>query len=111
MAERNVNVTESPQDENRRNDKERAGCDSAPRFVEKPSYIDSELLRFRAGQQHAKIQGVKKMRFADPFLFFHQLGVHHRDLPARSAEGDESKLEPKSQRFGEIGSGLPSGMV
>src|SRR5436853_366193 len=61
--------------------------------------INRELLRFRPGQQHAKIQRVEKMRFADPLLFLHDLSVHHRDLAGRSAKGNKAKLEPKAEGF------------
>src|SRR5450631_4615187 len=47
-----VNETEHPKHKHRRNDKESASYDAAPRFVQKPADIDRELLRFRAGEQN-----------------------------------------------------------
>src|SRR5947208_3564 len=79
--------------------KERARHDAATRLVQKPADINSELLCFRSGQQHAKIQGVEKMRFADPLLFLDNLRVHHRDLAGRPAKGNKAKLEPKAEGF------------
>ena len=67
--------------------------------MQKPADINSELLCFRSGQQHAKIQGVEKMRFADPLLFLDNLRVHHRDLAGRPAKGNKAKLEPKAEGF------------
>jgi len=46
---------------------------------------------------------VQKSRLAEPLAFFHQFGVHDGDLAGRPAEADESELEPKAQRFYEIG--------
>jgi hypothetical protein len=40
------------------------------------------------------------INFDDPFLFFDQLGLHDRDLPGGSAEGNEAKLQPEAKRFG-----------
>ena len=44
-----------------------------------------------------KFSAWKKLRLADPLFLFDQLGVHHRDLSARSAERDEAQLEPESE--------------
>ena len=61
-----VNETQSPQNEHRRDDKERAGHNAAPGFVQKPAAVDGELLRLGSGQEHAKIQRMQKARLADP---------------------------------------------
>jgi uncharacterized protein (TIGR00645 family) len=46
---------------------------------------------------------VEKTPLADPFLFLDQLRVHDRDLAGRSAEADESQLQPKTQGFAKRG--------
>ena len=99
VAISHVNVAKRPQDENRRKDEQRPGDNAAPDFVKKPSEVNGELLCLGSGEQHAKIQSMKKSRLVDPFLLFDQLSVHHCDLSARSAEGYEAKLQPKSKRF------------
>jgi hypothetical protein len=42
---------------------------------------------------------MEELLVADPFLLLDQLGMHDRDLPARSAEGYEAELQPKSKGF------------
>ena len=37
-----------------------AGDNAAPRLVQQPADVNGQLLRFRAGKQHAKIQRVEK---------------------------------------------------
>src|SRR4030095_10433523 len=82
-------------------DKRAAACNAPSRFVPQPADVDGELMRFGAGKQHAKIQRVQKTCVVDPAFFLDQLGMHHRDLPTRSAEGYEAELQPKSKRLGE----------
>jgi len=57
-----------------------------------PADVDGELLRFRAGKQHAKIQRVQKACAVDPAFFLDQLGLHDRDLTSRSTERDEAEF-------------------
>ena len=99
VTERDINVTERPENKDGWNNKERARHDAAARLVQKPADVNGELLRFGAGQEHAEIQRMKKMRFADPLFLLHQLGVHHRDLAARSAERDKAEFQPEPERF------------
>src|SRR6266478_3298722 len=102
-----VDETQSPENKNRRYDKECAGDDAAPGFVKKPPDVDGELLRFRAGQQHAKVERVQKSRLADPSFPFDQLRLHNRDLAGRSAKADESELQPKAERSSKRWCNLP----
>ena len=67
--------------------------------MQKPADVDGELLRLRAGQQHAKIERVQKTGIVDPPFFLDQFGVHHGDLTAGSAKGNKAKLQPEPKRF------------
>ena len=87
-----INETECPKHKHRGKDKEGAGGDATPGSVQKPADVDRELRRFRAGQEHAKIQSVEKARLADPFFSLDQLCLHDRDLSGWSAETDEPEL-------------------
>src|SRR5207253_9289592 len=101
ISKRGVDVTQRPKNEDRWNNKERAGNDTAPNFVEEPADVDGELLRLRSRKEHAEIQRVQKARLADPFFLFDQLALHNRDLAGRSAERNESELQPKPEGFTE----------
>jgi hypothetical protein len=50
-------------------------------------------------QEHAEIQRVEEAALADPASLLHQLRLHDRDLPSRTAEADEAKLQPEAERF------------
>ena len=67
--------------------------------MQQPADVGRELGGLGTGQEHAVIQRVKESRLADPAPFFHQLGVHDRNLTGRSAEADEAKLQPEAQGF------------
>ncbi len=67
--------------------------------MQEPPNVDRELLRLRAGQQHAKIQRMKKTRLTDPAAFLDQLALHDGDLAGRTAEADKSQLQPEPKRF------------
>jgi hypothetical protein len=41
------------------------------------------------------------MVLGDPFLLFHEVLVHDRDLSGWAAEADEAELQPVSRRFAE----------
>ena len=56
----------------------------------KESEAARQLLCLRTRQKHAVVECMKEARFADPFLFFDQLGMHHCDLASRSAEADKA---------------------
>ena len=47
VAESCVNETQPPENENRRDNKERTGDDAAPGLVQEPADVDGKLLRFR----------------------------------------------------------------
>ena len=95
----NIEPAQNPQDDRRRQDKEHTSDDSAPGAMQNPADVDRQLLRFGAGQQHAEIQGVKKLRFRNPFPALDQFLVHDRDLTGGTAETDEAQLQPEAQRF------------
>ncbi len=103
VAPGDVDETERPENEYRRDHKERAGHDSARDAVEQPADVNRELLRLGPRQEHAKIQRVQKARLANPAAFLDQFGLHDRDLSRRPAEADESELEPKAERLRECG--------
>jgi hypothetical protein len=63
--------------------------------MQEPTNVDGKLLRFRAGQQHAVVQGVQKTFFVDPAPPFYQLAVHDRDLPGGAAKTYETELDQK----------------
>jgi hypothetical protein len=62
--------------------------------VQKPPYIDRQLLRLRPRKEHAEIEGLKKMVLVDPSFFLDQVLVHHRYLTCRTTETYESELKP-----------------
>jgi hypothetical protein len=55
-------------------------------FVQQPAKVGRELLRFRTGKQHAKVQGVEKTVVADPSPLLDQFRMHDGDLTCWSAE-------------------------
>jgi hypothetical protein len=95
-----IDETESPQEQRRRQHEQRARDHAAPRAMQQPPDVRRELLRFRTGQEHAVIQRVQKPRLADPASLLHQLRVHDRNLPGRPAEADQAELEPEAKRLG-----------
>src|SRR5260221_2224091 len=92
VSEGHIDIAEPPKNEDRRDDKESAGNNAAPRLVQKPTDIDCQLLSFRSGQKHAIIERMEEARFADPFLLLDQFGVHDRDLSSGPTKTDKSKL-------------------
>ena len=77
-----------------RQDEKRARNQTALGLVKQPSDIDRELLRLRAGQQHAEIQRMQKPVLADPFLLLDQNPVHDGNLPGRPPEAQRRDLGP-----------------
>ena len=68
--------------------------DAAPGAVHQPADVGGQLLRLRPRQQHAVVERVQVAVFRDPAPALDQLLMHHRDLPGRAAEADETQLEP-----------------
>ena len=64
-------------------------------------HVDSELLCFRPGKQHALVQRVEKAFLGNPPLSFDQFRMHDRNLASRPAEADESQLDPEMERLPE----------
>lgn len=87
-------------DEDGRDDEERAGDDASERAVHARADVDGELLRFRPGENHAKIEGAQELLLANPLLPLDEFAVHDGDLPGGAAEIDEAELEPESEGFG-----------
>src|SRR6185503_15483786 len=75
--------------------------EAAAHAVEQPAGVGRELLRLRAGQQHAEVERVQVARLVDPLLLVDQDAVHERDLAGGAAETEAADLEPDAQRFAE----------
>jgi hypothetical protein len=97
VAKAQVDPRQRDQDEQRGQHEQCAGHDAAPGAVHQPADVGGELLRLRAGQQHAVVQRMQEALLADPAPLLHQFGVHDRDLPGRPAEADEAELEPEPE--------------
>ena len=69
--------------------------------MQQPADVRRELLRFRAGQQHAVVQRVQESRLADPAPPLDQLAMHERDLAGRPAEAEPADLHPQPERLAE----------
>jgi len=98
-----VNKAQRPEDHDRREHEKCTGHDPSRCSVQEPADVNCELRRFRAGQEHAEVERVKKTGLPDPALFFHQLRLHDGDLPGRPAETDEPELEPETKGFPKTG--------
>ncbi len=95
--QRNIDPAQTPEDEDGREYEKNARGERPPRPMEKPADVGRKLLRLRAGQEHAEIQGVKEVVFGHPLLILHHFLVHHGDLTGRTAEADEPEFEPVTQ--------------
>ena len=82
-------------------DEQPAGDEAAARAVQQPADIGGELLRLRAGQQHAVVERVQEAALGDPALLLDQDAVHDRDLAGRPAEAQERDAQPDAERLGE----------
>ena len=66
---------------------EEPACEGAAAHpVHQPAQIGGELLRLRAGQDHAVVERVQKSRFADPASFVDDFAVHDGDLACRATK-------------------------
>ena len=86
------------QNEERRQDEQRAGDDPAPGAVHEPADVGGELLRLGTGQHHAVVEGVQEAALGDPVHALDQVVMHDRDLPRRSAEAYPAELPPVAKR-------------
>lgn len=101
VAEGHVQPGQPNQHEQRGQHEQRTGDDASPAAVHQPADIGCQLLRLRAGQHHAVIEGVQETFFADPAAAFDQFAVHDRNLAGRAAEADEAEFEPEAEGFPE----------
>ena len=62
--------------------------------VHQPPDVRRQLLRLRAGQDHAVVQRVQEPPLADPAAALDELAVHHGDLTSRAAEGVQPDMRP-----------------
>ncbi len=70
-------------------------------MVEQPADVGGELLRLRAGQEHAVVEGVQEPVLGNPAPALHELLMHDGNLPRGPPEADEAKLQPEGKRFAE----------
>ena len=75
---------------------------SAASAMEQPSAVGGQLLGFRAGQQHAELEGAFEVGVIQPAAAFDQLAVHEGDLADGAAEAEETDFEPDAERAQEI---------
>ena len=102
-----IDVTEEEEDKNGGKN-EQAPCNrTSSHPVQQPADVGRQLLRLRAGQNHAVVQGIEKPLIAHPFPLLHQFMVHDGNLSGRAAEVDETKLEPELERLGKGRMGCP----
>lgn len=73
--------------------------------VQPPANPRRQLLRLGTGEQVAEIERVEEILLGHPAPLLHQLAVHQRDLPGRSAEREEPDAGEGSEKFGERGGG------
>ena len=96
LAQREVGPGEDD-DQQERGQDEQGACDDPPgRAVEQPAEVGGELLRFRAGQQHAVVERVQETALGDPAPALDQFLVHQRDLAGWPAEPDAAELRPEA---------------
>ena len=101
VAVRHVHPRQRQQHEEARQHEQHAGHEPAAHLVQEPAEVDRELLRLRAGQQHAEVQSVQEPAVRDPATALHDLLVHDRDLAGGTAEVDEPELHPEARGFTE----------
>jgi hypothetical protein len=77
--------------------------------MQQPADVDRQLRRLGARQQHAVVERVQEARVADPASLLHQLAMHQRDLPGRSAEAQQPDPRPDPGGLAQGGLGLDDG--
>ena len=101
VAERHVHRRQGEQRDNAGEDEQDARGQAAAGAVQQPAGVDGQLLRLRAGQQHAVVQRVQKPLLTDPALLVHQGLLHDRDLAGRAAEGLQRDEKPGAHGLAE----------
>ena len=101
VLERRVQDREREQHDDAGQDEEQARSKAAARAVQEPTRVRRELLRLRAGQQHAVVQRVEKTALVDPFAALNDLAVHDRDLTGGAAKAVEPDVRPGAKRVAE----------
>jgi hypothetical protein len=99
VAIRDIDPRQHDQQDQRRQHEQSAGDQPAPRPVQQPADVRSELLRLRSRQHHAVVERVQETPFGDPSPPLHQFLMHDGDLSGRSAETDEAELQPEARRL------------
>ena len=61
-----------------------------------------QLLRLRARQQVAEIQGMKILLFIHPLVLLDDFAVHKSDLPGRAAETQTADAREDADKFAKI---------
>ena len=90
-----VNPRQAPEKEGGGKYKSDPCDDSADRLMEEPTYVDGQfvdgqLLRLRAGEERAEVQGVEKSVIRNPAPALHELLMHDGDRRSWPAEVDEA---------------------
>jgi hypothetical protein len=67
--------------------------------MHKPANVGSQLLSFRAGEEHRIVERVQEPVLGEPTPSLDEFLVHDTDLSGRASEADESQLEPKPKRL------------
>ena len=101
LAIRGVNVRQRQQNEDRRQDKERARHNPARRAMQQPADVYRQLLRLRPRQQHAVIERVEELALLQPAPLVHQDAMHQGDLRRRAAERDQPDPPERARQVGE----------
>ena len=103
LPEGGIGRAQGEDDAEARQHEQDAGGQTATHAMQQPADIGRELLCFRPGQQHAEIECMQELRFADPFSLVDHEAVHEGDLACRPAEAEATDLEPELGCLGEGG--------
>ena len=96
LPEGRIGRAQGEDDAETRQHEQDAGDQAAAHAVQQPADVGRELLRFRTRQQHAEIERMQELRFADPFALVDHQAMHECDLACRAAEAEATDLEPES---------------
>jgi hypothetical protein len=105
VAKGDIDPGQQHQHQQRGQDEQPASDEAAPGTVQQPADVGRQLLRFRAGQQHAVVERVQEPALADPAAPLDELGMHDRDLPGGSAEADAPSFSQKRSAAAKVGAG------
>ena len=98
IAERRIDVAQPHDGHDAGHHEQPARHQAAERAMHQPADIGRELLRLRAGQQHAIVERMQEAPLGDPALLLDHDAMHHRDLAGRAAEAQERDPQPDPQR-------------